>query len=191
MVLTPAIEQSLSPEQGCWLLGCARYTIAQRLGVALPPPSTPDLLLQEPAACFVTLTLDGQLRGCIGTLTAERPLAEAVAYYAAAAAFEDPRFPPLTLPEWPSVAVEVSVLSAAVPVQAESEEALLAQLQPGVHGLIIERGAQRATFLPQVWESLPEPAQFLGQLKRKAGLDDSCPVAQLRCSIYTVNYFAE
>jgi len=181
----------LTAAAGRWLVRRARQAIAARLGIAHPRLPPPDDLLRAPAACFVTLTLEGQLRGCIGTLSADAPLCEAVVRYAERAAFDDPRFPPLSAREWPRLEVEVSVLSASTPLHAASEAELLAQLRPGEHGLTIERGTRRATFLPQVWANLPQPADFLRQLKRKAGLADEFPVADLDCAIYTVNCFAD
>jgi len=192
MAPTPSTEFSLSAADGRWLVARARSAIGARLGLAAADPGpAPGAALQRDAACFVTLTLAQQLRGCIGTLNATEPLCVAVAHYAECAAFDDPRFPPLTAAEWPRVALEVSVLSPPTPIDADSESALLAQLQPGRHGLIIAHGQQRATFLPQVWESLPRPAEFLRQLKRKAGLADDFPVAQLACAMYSVNFFHE
>lgn len=122
-------------------------------------------------ASFVTLTLDGRLRGCIGSLSPERPLVEDVATNAFASAFSDPRFPALEGHEIERLGIEISVLSPAQPLTAESEAGLLAALRPGVDGLILRCGDSRATFLPQVWSQLPEPADFLRQLKQKAGLD--------------------
>ncbi|MBI3150356.1 MAG: AmmeMemoRadiSam system protein A [Betaproteobacteria bacterium] len=151
------------------LLGLARNAIAGEFGqparkVAEHPA------LHEPGATFVTLTQAGHLRGCIGTLEASRSLAEDVAYNARAAAFRDPRFAPLAAAEWPGTRVEVSLLSATEPLRFGSEAELLAQLRPGEDGLILQWGHHRATFLPQVWETLTEPRQFLMELKRKAGL---------------------
>ena len=130
--------------------------------------STP---LGDPGASFVTLTLDGRLRGCIGSLTPERPLVEDVAANAFASAFADPRFPAVEGHEVDRLGIEISVLGPALPLAADSEADLLAALRPGVDGLILRRGENRATFLPQVWSQLPEPADFLRHLKKKAGLD--------------------
>jgi len=118
----------------------------------------------------VTLTLGGELRGCIGSLEAYQPLADDVTSNARSAAFRDPRFPPLTAAEFRRVHIEVSVLSAPQPMAVTSEADALAQLRPGVDGVILAAAGRRATFLPQVWEQLPEPATFLAHLKRKAGL---------------------
>jgi AmmeMemoRadiSam system protein A len=129
-----------------------------------------DEVLREPAATFVTLNLHGRLRGCIGSLQAVRPLAEDVAHNAWAAAFQDYRFPPLTEAEFPDIDIHISLLSEPEPMQVISEDDLLHQLRPGTDGLILEDGAYRSTFLPQVWESLPDPKQFVAELKMKAGL---------------------
>ncbi|MEN8174617.1 MAG: AmmeMemoRadiSam system protein A [Pseudomonadota bacterium] len=128
----------------------------------------PQALL-SPAATFVTLEKVGQLRGCIGKLEAERPLAEDVAENAYSAAFHDPRFAPVSYDEWRAVEIHISVLSAPVALDFNSEPELIAQLRPGLDGLILKDGRHRATFLPSVWTSLPEPRNFVAQLKIKAG----------------------
>lgn len=126
--------------------------------------------LRAAGAAFVTLRLAGELRGCVGSIAARRALAEDVAHNAYAAAFQDPRFAPLTHDEFGSLETHISVLSPAEPLRFESEAHLLAQLRPGIDGLILSVGARRSTFLPAVWESLPEPRAFLEHLKQKAGL---------------------
>ncbi len=155
------------------LLATARRSIRQGLdqGDALQPDldAAPEPLL-EPGACFVTLHLEGDLRGCIGSLEAVRPLIEDVAFNAHAAAFRDPRFGPLREQEFERVLLHISVLTPAIPLRFSSEADLLEKLQAGIDGLILEAGKRRATFLPSVWEALPEPGQFLRELKRKAGL---------------------
>ncbi|MBL8369119.1 MAG: AmmeMemoRadiSam system protein A [Candidatus Accumulibacter sp.] len=154
---------------GSALLVSARNAIAAKFGLpARPVATTPELA--EPGASFVTLTQDGALRGCIGSLEAQRPLAADVAENAFAAAFRDPRFPPLSERELAHTRIEVSLLAPAEPFPVSSEEDALARLRPGVDGLILSYGRRRATFLPQVWESLADPRQFLAQLKLKAGL---------------------
>lgn len=151
------------------LLALARNAIGREFaGAPRVVPSLPEL--QEPGATFVTLLREGRLRGCIGSLEASRPLADDVTHNARAAAFRDPRFDPLSAEEWPTTRVEVSLLAPAQALQFENEAELLAQLRPGEDGLILQWGHHRATFLPQVWESLPEKRQFLMELKRKAGL---------------------
>mgnify|MGYP001210291103 FL=1 len=154
---------------GQLLLTVARNAIGKRFGqqaVAVAPH--PELA--KPGATFVTLTQNGQLRGCIGSLEAYRPLATDVAENAVAAAFRDPRFPPLASEELVRTRVEVSLLEASQPMDFIDEADALARLRPGIDGLILTHGHRRATFLPQVWESLPDPHRFMAQLKLKAGL---------------------
>ena len=151
------------------LLAQARQAIADALG--LPAPATPDHpQLAERGATFVTLTLDGELRGCIGSLNAHRPLGQDVRDNAVAAALRDPRFPPLTAAEFAEVRVEVSLLTEPDFIEFRDEADALAQLEPGRDGVIFFNGCQRATFLPQVWEQLPERRLFMAALKQKAGL---------------------
>jgi AmmeMemoRadiSam system protein A len=145
----------------------------------------------EHGASFVTLTQDGDLRGCIGSLEAHRPLVVDVQKNAVAAAFHDPRFSPLSNHEFARVRVEVSQLSAAEPLAFENEAHALNQLRPRVDGLILEYGRHRSTFLPQVWETLARPEIFLAQLKRKAGLPADFWHDQLRLSRYTVTKWKE
>lgn len=155
------------------LLQTARQSIRHGLsqGEALQPaPESVPPPLCAYGACFVTLHLDRELRGCIGSLEPYRPLIDDVAGNAYGAAFRDPRFAPLTEAEFARIDLHISILHPAQPLRFESEADLLRQLQPDVDGLILEAGALRGTFLPSVWEALPEPAQFLRELKRKAGL---------------------
>ena len=126
--------------------------------------------------------LEGRLRGCIGSLAAVRRLGEDVAENAMAAALRDPRFSPLTLAEWQRCAVEVSVLSGAKPLRFADEAEMLSQLRPGEDGVILEYEGRRATFLPQVWESLPDRRQFLEELMRKAGIPAETRLA--RCKLW-------
>jgi AmmeMemoRadiSam system protein A len=137
-------------------------------GPARAEPGHPAL--DAPGATFVTLFKNGMLRGCIGTLEARRPLGVDVRANAVAAAFDDPRFPRLGADEFMDTSVEVSLLSAPEPMTADGEQALLAQLRPGVDGVVLEIAGRRATFLPQVWDTLREPTEFLAELKRKAGV---------------------
>lgn len=127
-----------------------------------------DSDLQAIRATFVTLKISGSLRGCIGTIEARYPLAKSVAEYAHAAAFRDPRFKPLSEDEFDNITLSISILTPAKPIEFDSETQLLQQLNPGVDGLIIESGQRSATFLPAVWESLPDAEEFLSQLKAKA-----------------------
>jgi hypothetical protein len=183
-------EADTSTDRGYVLLAHARSAIAETLRLtALPAPE--HAFLQRHGATFVTLRQAGSLRGCIGSLQARRPLGEDVRANALAAAFSDPRFEPLTADEYTGIDVEVSVLSAAAPLPVTSEFDLHAQLRTGVDGLILELGHRRSTFLPQVWDALPAPRDFVAELKLKAGLPRDFWSAGLRFSRYTVEKFTE
>jgi len=145
--------------------------------------------LQAPGASFVTLTKEGALRGCIGSAVAWRPLAEDVADNAVKAAFSDPRFSPLSAEEWPKISLSLSLLTAPVPMSCHSQGELLAQLRAGIDGLIIEDQGRHALFLPLVWQQLPDRAQFLAQLLRKAGLPPDHWSDQMRVSRFTAEEF--
>jgi AmmeMemoRadiSam system protein A len=175
MALMSSNNCSLPQNQQKILLDVAKASIQAGLGRSAPPnidlqPFPEELKALR--ASFVTLELDGRLRGCIGSLNAARPLAEDVLHNAYAAAFRDPRFPPVTAEELARLDIHISLLTPAEPMQFASEEDLLRQIQPGVDGLILEDHGRRGTFLPSVWESLPEARQFLAHLKRKAGLPE-------------------
>ena len=176
--------------QGAVLLGLARHAIADRFCAQQAAPVIADWL-RVPGATFVTLTQHGDLRGCIGSLQAHRPLHEDVQANAQAAAFRDPRFPPLRVEELELTRVEVSLLSPAQALSFGSEAEAIAQLQPGEDGLIFEVGHHRSTFLPQVWEQLPTAESFLAQLKRKAGLPADFWSAEVRLSRYRVTKWKE
>lgn len=185
-----ATEQPDETEKGETLLQLARAEIAGRLGEA-GPRSADKAWLREPGASFVTLTRAGELRGCIGTLEAHRPLGIDVRENAVAAAFHDPRFMPLSRAELADVRVEVSLLSPTQPIEVPDEIAARAALRPHVDGVVLEYGPHRGTFLPQVWEQLPEPAEFLAQLKRKAGLPMDFWAEGVRLARYTVSKWKE
>lgn len=153
---------------GNTLLIRARNAIASHFGIATPA-ETDHPALAQPGATFVTLTQDGRLRGCIGSLAAHRPLGDDVRANALAAAFRDPRFTPLPATELDSTRVEVSLLTPAVALAFADENDALRQLRPGIDGMIFACHGRRGTFLPQVWESLPEPIRFFAHLKQKAG----------------------
>jgi len=154
---------------GLAMLVRARNAIATQLKQDVQPePEHPTLV--QPGATFVTLTKNGELRGCIGSLQAHRPLDQDVRANAASAAFRDPRFRPLTVEELPQIRVEVSLLTAPVPMRFTDEADALRQLRPHIDGVIFATAGRRSTFLPQVWEQLPEPRQFMAHLKQKAGL---------------------
>jgi len=150
----------------------------------------PATTLRAHGAAFVTVQVDGQLRGCLGSLVAHRPLAEDVAAHAHGAASADPRFAPLAPQELDAVALEVSVLGEPEAMRFRDEADLVAQLRPGIDGVILQAGDQRGTFLPKVWDSLPEPAAFLAQLKRKAGLAPDYWSDDIRAARYTTQSFA-
>lgn len=145
--------------------------------------------LHPAAASFVTLNIDGVLRGCIGSLQASRPLVKDVAENAYAAAFQDPRFNPLQRHEYAHLHYHISVLDPPTPVQFSSEHDLIQQLRPGIDGLILEDLGRRGTFLPSVWQSLPEPEDFWRHLKLKAGLHAEHWSSTLRVQRYTVDEF--
>ncbi|MHB1491911.1 MAG: AmmeMemoRadiSam system protein A [Cellulomonas sp.] len=168
-------------DAGDVLLPAARTAIAKALGAATGPADadadadaddrTPPAWALEPGACFVTLTKNGRLRGCIGSPTARRPLLDDVRANAAAAATRDPRFAPMTPGELTAVVIEVSVLSAPQPLRVSSLRECYAALRPGVDGVILDVGLwHRSLLLPQVWQDVPDPAQFLAHLWLKAGL---------------------
>ena len=198
-VALQAAEEALAPPQtlaipddaGTVLLPLARDAIARALGLPTVTPEPQAPWLTAPAACFVTLAMQGRLRGCIGSLQAHRPIHDDVRANAVAAALRDPRFSPLTAAELARVEIEVSVLSAAEAMRFGSEADALAQLRPGIDGLILECGSARSTFLPQVWSQLPAPGDFLAQLKRKAGLAGDFWSDQIRLSRYTVRHWHE
>ncbi len=186
---------SLSDVDRQYLLKQAREAITLRLHGKEAPPvdahTLPDSLSHQ-GACFVTLTKRGELRGCIGSLEPRRLLVEDVRANAASAAFHDPRFPPMQEEELDAVRVEVSVLSIPKPLSYNGADDLIAKLRPGVDGVVIESGWNRATFLPQVWEKLPDPHQFLAQLCRKALLPaDAYRKPGLDVYVYQVEKFEE
>jgi hypothetical protein len=172
------------------LLTIARNAIAHHFGLPTRPPGElPELA--EPGATFVTLTRNGQLRGCIGSLEAHRPLLVDVGENAFAAAFRDHRFAPLTADELATTRVEVSLLTPAEAFPVVDEADAIARLQPAVDGLVLAHRQRRATFLPQVWESLPDPRQFLAQLKLKAGLPADFWHPEIRLARYGVRKWKE
>ncbi len=145
--------------------------------------------LQQPRASFVTVLIDNRLRGCIGHLEATQAMVRDVADNAFAAAYQDPRFPPLTAEELPRIELHISLLSPAEPLPVTAEQELLDQLRPGVDGLILEDGYHRGTFLPSVWEQLPDPSLFIRHLKMKAGLPGDYWSDTIRFSRYTSESF--
>ena len=177
------------PEHGAVLLHLARGAIAEALGgtgVDVPEAAW----LHEPGASFVTLMQAGELRGCIGTVEAYRPLALDVILNAQATALQDYRFQPLRPEELEAVDIEVSVLSPPATLTVDTPSTIYDALRPGVDGVILQVGARRATFLPQVWAQLPDPRQFVAELLRKAGAPDA-PLSLCRFQRYTVDKLRE
>ena len=192
----PQVEDifTLDPRHRQTLLALARRSIVQGLETGRPLSVAPeefDEPLRARRAAFVTLTTWGNLRGCIGHLEAIQPLVRDVADNAFAAAFRDPRFPPLAARELGPLQIEISVLTPATPLRFGSEAELLALIEPGRDGLILEAGAARGTFLPTVWESLPDRRDFLRHLKQKAGLPPDYWSDRLRVSRYRTEAFSE
>ena len=185
--------KTLTPQEKENLLKIARQSLELKLrGEELPPLSEQTPLLQAEGASFVTLTIDGQLRGCIGTLEAYRPLAEDVREHALAAALHDTRFPQVQPDELDSIEIEISRLTAPAPLDYADADDLLAKLRPGVDGVVLAAGSRRATFLPQVWDQLPNAEEFLNHLCRKMGLpEDAWRRKNLDVSIYQVEEFHE
>lgn len=184
----------MKPDQARALLSAARAAIDGFLeGEASPVPDrAADPALAAPGACFVTLTLRGDLRGCMGSLVPVRPLIDDVRENALAAAFRDPRFAPLSAAEWPHVRVSIAVLGPTRPLRARSRAALLSQLRPGEDGLVLQApDGRRATFLPAVWEQLPDGNEFLDHLLAKAGLPLDTAMGDLEFGVYQVTRIGE
>lgn len=173
MALTSSAEtQSLSATERQALLDAARRSVTEGVAGRRFAVDTRDCsaALRAPRASFVTLHVRDELRGCIGSLAARRPLIEDVVENAYAAAFNDPRFPALAPIELHDLNVHISVLSPLAPLRFDSEADLLEQLRPGIDGLVLTERHHRGTFLPAVWGSVPTPRDFLRRLKEKAGL---------------------
>jgi len=195
MAPLPSLETagSLDSAQRAVLLDIARSSIRHGFAHGSPIPVDPGGLppeLAEQRASFVTLHSLGQLRGCIGSVRPCRPLAEDIAGNAFSAAFEDWRFPPVTSQELRFLSIDVSILLPPEPIAFTSEADLLAQLQPGLDGLLIQGQWHQGLFLPAVWESLPDPADFLRQLKLKAGLGRQ-PATSLKAFRFRTESFGE
>jgi AmmeMemoRadiSam system protein A len=195
MTITPPLD----PAQGQLLLKLARTALMERFGRRLP--AAEDALLRSalqepwlraPGAAFVTLMLQGKLRGCIGNLWSTDPLAESVRRNAVQAAFHDPRFAPLAEKELDPVVIDVSVLTEPQPLPYTGAEELRRKLRPQVDGVILRQGPASATFLPQVWEQLPKPDEFLNHLCIKAGLPrNAWKRSAVEVSTYQVQHFEE
>lgn len=191
--LTQHLSQ-LSQQQQKELLRQARQVIAKGCSRSLPPEpdhnNQPAVFLQH-GACFVTLHKHGELRGCIGSIEAHRPLLDDVMHHAFASAFRDHRFPPVQQTELADLHIEISILTPKQKMQVASEAELLRNLRPNIDGLLIQSSLYTATFLPQVWEQLPEPELFLTHLKQKAGMPSNEWPEDIACYKYQCNYFHE
>jgi uncharacterized protein len=191
MVPMPFTNLSLKDKQ--IVLKTARHAVQYGLAYQKFPRlelTKYSVALQQHAASFVTLKETSRLRGCVGTLEAKQPLIQDVAEHAFAAAFNDPRFPPINHIEEPMVHISVSILSPPEPLSFANEDDFLAQLKPGEDGVILRYDGQQATFLPNVWQQLQDPAEFINQLKLKAGWQIdfwSSDIKALRYSTTTID----
>lgn len=189
------MQDKLTSDEQQILLGMARQ--AMECGVRrekLPAVDEAGLSspLRENGASFVTLTIQGELRGCIGALEARRPLVQDVCEHAIAAALEDPRFPPVREDELSRIQIEVSRLTRPTPLEYKDAADLLSKLKPFVDGVILRDGFRRATFLPQVWEKIPNPVEFLNYLCHKMGAGENAWVTRhMEVFIYHVEEFHE
>lgn len=196
--LYPAQEQinktNINDNFGKTLLNIARASITARLksiDININIDNSFMARLQEKSAVFITLTINGNLRGCIGSLEAHRPLVDDIRENAISAAFYDPRFPQLTLPELDKIKIEVSILTPATSLTFSDENDVLQKLRPHIDGVIFAEKNHRATFLPQVWEQLPQPSEFIAHLKAKAGLPVNYWSADVRVWVYQVEKYWE
>ncbi len=189
----------LSQVEGQYLVELARQTIREKLGekpdqeqsIALKKALEAPVFFQK-RGTFVTLHKNGRLRGCIGTLDDSETIKQGIEKNALNAAFYDPRFPELKKDELGKTHIEISILSKPLPLKYKGLSELLSKLEPGVHGVIIQKGSSRATFLPQVWDQLPEPESFLSHLCTKAGLPSKAwEKGNLKVITYTVQYFQD
>jgi AmmeMemoRadiSam system protein A len=192
-------SHNLGPEQGQLLVKLARHSLMERLGKQVPQSKIDSLnaALADPCfqiSCgtFVTLKINGQLRGCIGNLTSNESLVSGIRRNTINAAFHDPRFAPLSASELSLVEIEISILTEPQPLNYRDGADLLKKLRPDVDGVTICLGRASATFLPQVWEQLPDPQGFLANLCMKAGLAaDAWKNRRLEVSTYQVQHFEE
>lgn len=189
------MTNQLSGEEQKLLLETARNAIWKELNKEEKLPLVIDeysLILQEKGACFITLKKKGVLRGCVGSIEVVQPLIQDVRDRAVAAAFQDYRFPPLTLPELDEIRIEISRLTQPCKLNYEDAEDLINKLRPQIDGVILRYQTRRATFLPQVWEQLPSPELFLNRLCIKMGLDQTAwRSVKLQVETYQVEKFQE
>ena len=187
----------LTIEQGHILVRLARQTIAEQLHLDVAEPVRPEELadpnLQARRGVFVTLNKRGVLRGCIGSLIGQESIVDGVRRHALNAAFHDSRFPPVDKKEFPELHIDISVLTEPRPLAYSDGDDLIKKLQPGVDGVILKAsGGRGATFLPQVWDQMPDPQLFLGHLCRKAGLAETTwQSGELEVETYQVQHFEE
>ena len=190
-----AEQRGLAEAEGKYLLKEARKTIqASIAGEKEASKEEVDLptVFNEPRGTFVTLTIRGSLRGCIGHIIPQESLIEGIRVNAVNAAFRDPRFRPLSKDEWKNVKIEISILTEPKPLAYADGNDLLAKLRPGIDGVIIKKGFHQSTFLPQVWDQLPDKKAFLNHLCLKAGLnEDAWKKGDLDVSTYQVQPFEE
>lgn len=187
-------EATLDQSERRRLLSLAHRSIRHGLERGTPPRLDEEVrhgVLGKRRASFVSVRVDGELNGCIGSLEAERPLADDVVQNAFKAAFRDPRLPPLTSSQLDQAHLEVSVLSPLARLDVEGEEQLVEILRPGVDGLVLARGERRGTLLPSVWKKCPEPARFVGIVKQKAGLPVDLWDERIEAYRYTVDSFGD
>ena len=188
-------SQTLKKHQGQALIKLARQTIAESLGkksIPVDPRTLDDSAFQDHRGTFVTLTINKQLRGCIGNLDATESILAGIKRNAMNAAFHDPRFSPLKARELDQVDIEVSILTEPEPLEYGDSKELISKLRVHVDGVILRKGSASATFLPQVWEQLPRPEQFLSHLCMKAGLPaDDWEKNRPEIMTYQVQYFEE
>ena len=189
----PSAERTLDLTERGVLTGVAHSSIEGGLNgeeLRVDPSAHPPAL-REQGASFVTLCKQGELRGCVGALEAERALVEDVARSAHGAAFGDPRFPPLRAEEFQELEIHISVLSPLETVPVRTRDELIASLRPKVDGLLLRQGTLRGTFLPSVWESLPDPRDFLRELELKAGLGQDPWSRPIECLRYTTQEWSD
>jgi len=193
--ISDAASDQLSVEEEKFLLQLARAALEVGIrGDPLPQLELTSLSpkLIQPGATFITLTKNQELRGCIGSLEATRSLAEDVQVHAVAAALEDFRFPPVQEDEIPQISIEISSLTTPAKIAFEDPDELFSQIRPGIDGVVIKKGIRRATFLPQVWEKVPEVEIFLEMLCRKMGASAECwRTKSVEIFTYQVEKFCE
>ncbi len=183
-----------SPADRQLLLDLARRSLAERAAGHTMVLNSAEFhaRLKERKGCFVTLFKHGELRGCIGHVLPQMPLFEAVSHNACSAGFRDPRFEPVSAAEIDEIRIEISILSDLTPLEPGDPDHILAQLRPNIDGVLLKRGGQMSTFLPQVWEAVPRKEEFLSKLSQKAGWDpDAWKGPEVLISVYQVAAFSE